>query len=587
MSSPSACRRDDSASSAHQEHRQVRAARRGHRDAAERERPDRLPIEKNRACRHCLHPLPIRSAVAVSDPLFPLRRYSVKSLQANDSANDPLSKAFGEAVEEWRSRIIRGNRTNVSGTSGCDRCPHSRARRGRCRDLRERDRERLRAGRPARAGCAIGRRCAAGAAATARWPTISRASAADKPLDVMIGAARDRRAASSTTTIADRLQFPAPAGRRSARWSASCSACRDRTRPRRMRSTPMPRPRPSICPGWEASNPLDLPASTRRRGCGSAMRPASRRITTRRPTSPASLPGAGASPCSRPSSSPISMSGRSIIRMAGPPSSMVDPEAPDLERYPRFAEALAHAQVAELEPGDAIFIPAIWWHHVRAFDRLNVLVNYWWEHRKRRGVRRAGPRDEAVRDLPPREKAAWRAGSIISSSTPTRRRPASTARIGARHPRRAEPPSGREQDPAVPDPHAAAALRWTASETLQQRRPHPLAAVASIGGRARPARRPADARPDRRCCGRRNGRTRPPHLALILGQVAQREQREQQRVIGIAQPGRRRVPPVIDEGVDRIERVDRMPPVERNVDARRPAPASPSARCAIASAKRG
>ena len=63
---------------------------------------------------------------------------------------------------------------------------------------------------------------------------------------------------------------------------------------------------------------------------------------------------------------------------AGQAISMVDFHKPDLERYPRFAEALRHARVAELEPGDAIFIPSMWWHHVEALSAFNVLVNYWW-----------------------------------------------------------------------------------------------------------------------------------------------------------------------------------------------------------------
>jgi hypothetical protein len=64
---------------------------------------------------------------------------------------------------------------------------------------------------------------------------------------------------------------------------------------------------------------------------------------------------------------------------AGTPVSMVHVTAPDLNRYPRFAEAMKMAQVAELSPGDAIFIPRNWFHHVEALERFNMLVNYWWK----------------------------------------------------------------------------------------------------------------------------------------------------------------------------------------------------------------
>ena len=58
--------------------------------------------------------------------------------------------------------------------------------------------------------------------------------------------------------------------------------------------------------------------------------------------------------------------------------SMVDFQNPDLEQHPRFKDALAAAEVAELEPGDALFYPALWWHHVEALSDFNTLVNYWW-----------------------------------------------------------------------------------------------------------------------------------------------------------------------------------------------------------------
>ena len=62
----------------------------------------------------------------------------------------------------------------------------------------------------------------------------------------------------------------------------------------------------------------------------------------------------------------------------GPPISTVDLSAPDHEKFPRFAQALESGQEALLEPGDAIYIPILWWHGVESLDALNILVNYWW-----------------------------------------------------------------------------------------------------------------------------------------------------------------------------------------------------------------
>jgi len=97
---------------------------------------------------------------------------------------------------------------------------------------------------------------------------------------------------------------------------------------------------------------------------------------------------------------------------AGRPVSMVDLHDPDFARFPHFREALKVARVAELEPGDAIFIPSMWWHHVEALEPFNVLVNYWW----RDTARFLGqPQDAlnhailAIRDLPDDEKQLWRA----------------------------------------------------------------------------------------------------------------------------------------------------------------------------------
>jgi len=95
---------------------------------------------------------------------------------------------------------------------------------------------------------------------------------------------------------------------------------------------------------------------------------------------------------------------------AGQPISLVDLHQPDLERFPRFGEAMRHAQAAELEPGDAIFIPSMWWHHVEALECFNVLVNYWW---RQSPAYMDTPANAlmlsllSIRDLPPEQRSAW------------------------------------------------------------------------------------------------------------------------------------------------------------------------------------
>lgn len=96
---------------------------------------------------------------------------------------------------------------------------------------------------------------------------------------------------------------------------------------------------------------------------------------------------------------------------AGQAISLVDFKHPDLKRFPRFAEAMRHALVADLEPGDAIFIPSMWWHHVEALDTFNLLVNYWWRDTPDYMDTPSNALLMAlmtIRDLPPAQRAAWR-----------------------------------------------------------------------------------------------------------------------------------------------------------------------------------
>ncbi len=95
----------------------------------------------------------------------------------------------------------------------------------------------------------------------------------------------------------------------------------------------------------------------------------------------------------------------------GPAISMVSFDDPDLERHPNFARALEVAEVVELEPGDALYIPYLWWHHVRSLEAVNLLVNSWWDAAP---AHRGQAMDAflhavlAIRALPASHRKAWK-----------------------------------------------------------------------------------------------------------------------------------------------------------------------------------
>jgi len=91
--------------------------------------------------------------------------------------------------------------------------------------------------------------------------------------------------------------------------------------------------------------------------------------------------------------------------------SLVDPNDPDFEQFPKFRTALDHSLVADMAPGDALFLPSMWWHHVEGLDSFNVLINYWW---RRSPAFMHSPADVlthailAIRELPSAQRDAWR-----------------------------------------------------------------------------------------------------------------------------------------------------------------------------------
>jgi Cupin-like domain len=99
--------------------------------------------------------------------------------------------------------------------------------------------------------------------------------------------------------------------------------------------------------------------------------------------------------------------------MAGAPVSLAaSADGPEEGRFPLFEQIRAQALRVELESGDALYLPKLWWHKVESLAPLNGLVNYWWD------AFSAGPDAPytsmllamiAIAERPPAERAAWKA----------------------------------------------------------------------------------------------------------------------------------------------------------------------------------
>lgn len=98
--------------------------------------------------------------------------------------------------------------------------------------------------------------------------------------------------------------------------------------------------------------------------------------------------------------------------MAGQPVGLAVGSEPGDPRYPRFERVRDRAHVVDLEPGDALYLPKLWWHQVEATEPTNMLVNYWWD------AFTAGPDAPyltmllamiAIAERPASERSAWRA----------------------------------------------------------------------------------------------------------------------------------------------------------------------------------
>ena len=97
--------------------------------------------------------------------------------------------------------------------------------------------------------------------------------------------------------------------------------------------------------------------------------------------------------------------------LAGQSISLVDFHQPDFERFPRFREAIKHARIAELGPGDVLYLPSLWWHHVETLDPFGLMINFWWRDAPEymfTPLMTLMHSMLSIRELPERERMAWR-----------------------------------------------------------------------------------------------------------------------------------------------------------------------------------
>jgi len=95
---------------------------------------------------------------------------------------------------------------------------------------------------------------------------------------------------------------------------------------------------------------------------------------------------------------------------AGQAISLVDFHQADFAKFPKFKNAIKQGLVAELSPGDALFLPSMWWHHVEGLSKFNLLINYWWQTLP---SHMGAPMDAMmhsllnIKNLPQEQKKAW------------------------------------------------------------------------------------------------------------------------------------------------------------------------------------
>lgn len=94
----------------------------------------------------------------------------------------------------------------------------------------------------------------------------------------------------------------------------------------------------------------------------------------------------------------------------GQPISLTTTNTVDFKQYPKFEQAIQASFTVDLDAGDALILPSMWWHQVQGLDTVNILFNYWFKNTAAYYGQPTNALHHAIlniRNLPKHERKAW------------------------------------------------------------------------------------------------------------------------------------------------------------------------------------
>ncbi|KAK9861886.1 hypothetical protein WJX84_010417 [Apatococcus fuscideae] len=103
------------------------------------------------------------------------------------------------------------------------------------------------------------------------------------------------------------------------------------------------------------------------------------------------------------------------LYITGSSSQVIDVDQPDLQRFPKFAAASSRVWECMLEPGEALFIPPLWFHNVSCIG-FCASVNMFWRDLPPQHSAPRDPRSQGQQSYSTAQQAPWSSRCIHSSS---------------------------------------------------------------------------------------------------------------------------------------------------------------------------